>query len=121
MEEEINPGLRPDNEEQKYSEEEKHMLIRNYFVANKAVFPSLRSRIFIWALVLTLSGIFIIAYFEKTYSTIIFGAVVFLIGILLGYKWIIPYFIQKRGFSRVPNSEEMDIWLIEDIKTEIGI
>ncbi len=112
-------GLVPDEEEIVLDEERKRMLIKNYFFANRADFPSwfeyyIKVAYFFFAL-----GLVFLIYFNTNIFSILLGSISVFLGIFFVRKWLKPYKEQNKKYAERPTSEEMDEWLIEDIQNII--
>lgn len=112
-------GLVPDEEEEVIDEQKKRMLIKNYFFANRADFPSwfeyhIKIAYFFFAL-----GLVCLLYLNTRILTVLLGSISIFLGILFVRKWLKPYKEQNKRYSERPSSEQMDEWLIEDIQNII--
>lgn len=105
-----------EEENQNLDEETRRMLMKNYFFVNRAEFPSYTARIIKWGYFFFGFGLFFILYFEKQLPTLVIGALSLLLGFIVFYKWITPYLDKKRLFDSRPTYEQMNNWLIKDLK-----
>jgi len=97
----------------------KRMLIRNFFVVNKAVFPSWLDFYIKFAYLMFAIGFVFIVYFNTTILSIFIGAIFILLTVVFVLKWLKPYRAQVKLFEQLPTLEQMYAWLIDDIKTLI--
>lgn len=91
-------------------------LMRNYFFINKATFPSYTAYMIKLGYFFFGVGLVLIFYFKSAVPTLILGAISLGLGFWSFYKWISPYFIERRIYEDRPTLEQMNSWLIKDIK-----
>ncbi len=101
------------------TEERKRHLIKNFFVVNKAErLPYTHTLLIITYISFALAIIFIF-YFNTTFFTIIIGGLCIAYGLLHIKRWNDPYKVQQKIYNELPNSQQMDAWLLEDINTMV--
>ncbi len=84
-----------------------------WFTVQGAKYPSLSNIIYISS-ASALFGIFVIIFFNKTE---VLGLIFILLGLVLLYVWLKPYFYDKKLFASRPSDALMDEWLIEELHT----
>ncbi len=84
-----------------------------WFTVQGAKYPSLSNIIYISS-ASVLFGIFVIVFFNKTE---VLGLIFILLGLVLLYVWLKPYFYDKKLFESRPPDALMDEWLIEELHT----
>lgn len=114
-----NPNDRNPFAEQELSEEERRMLIDNYFKINHVEFPSLLSGHAILAYVGALMGLIMIFYLKRAVPTVIVSLSCFVFAFWHFYRFIIPYLNTKKLFAQRPSDEQMVAWLIKDLKETV--
>ena len=122
MEEQIksdNPNSRNPFAEQELSEEERRMLIDNYFKINHVEFPSLLSGHAILAYVGVLIGLIMIFYLKRAVPTVIVVLSCFIFAFWHFYRFITPYLATRKLFAQRPTEEQMLAWLIKDLKENV--
>jgi len=94
----------------------RRMLMRNYFFVNRAEFPSYTAYMIKLAAFFFVTGLVIIIYFKSELPTLILGSISLGLGFWAFSKWITPYFAERRKYEARPSLEQMNSWLIKDIK-----
>ena len=97
----------------------RNFLTRNYFFLNKPSMPTWRAKYFLISYLTIGSGIFFILYFNKVFFTITVGTLSILTGIFSAYKAMKPYLAEKEKFSNRPTDDQIENWLLRDIKNNI--
>ncbi len=105
-----------DQEEEQIDEATKRQLIKNFFQFNKAKFPSFWEFNILVTYVSVALGLFFIFYFQPSIVTFILAVVSIATGFYFAIKWIEPYYREKQKYSFRPTAEQMEAWLVEDIK-----
>ena len=102
--------------EYELSEEDRRMLIKNYFKINHVEFPSLTSGHALLAYAGTLMGLIMIFYLKNAVPTVLVSLSCFVFAFWHYYRFIMPYLTQKKIFAQRPTEEQMMAWLIRDLK-----
>ncbi len=103
-------------QEPQIDEATKRQLIKNYFQFNTAQFPSLKEFNILVTYVAVAMGLFFIFYFQPSTVTFILAVASIAIGFVFALKWIEPYYKERQKYSFRPSKEQMEAWLIEDIR-----
>ncbi len=99
-----------------YTEEERRRLINNFFKVSHVELPSfLDSRMLLVYLGIFI-GLVLMFYLKKALPTVIFCAVCFGFSFWQFYKVFTPYWYKKKIFSMRPNEDQINAWLVKDIK-----
>ncbi len=103
----------------KITPEMKTSLMKNYFSINKVEFPSFYAGYILMTYLFLGLALFILIYFRNVIMTYIF--VLILVGVAFYYtfKWLTPYYAQKREYDNTPTTDQMENWLIRDIKENV--
>ncbi len=103
----------------KITPEMKTALMKNYFSINKAEFPSFYAGHILMAYLFLGLALFVLIYFRNVITTYII--VLILVGIAFYYtfKWLTPYYSKKREYANTPTTDQMENWLIRDIKENV--
>lgn len=97
----------------------KTMLMKNYFFVNKAKFPSFfAGNVFMAYLFLGLA-IFVVIYFRPVFMTYLFALILIVVAFFYTFRWVTPYYNQKQKFSKRPTTDQMENWLIKDIRNTV--
>ena len=105
-----------DTKKQEINDDTKQFLKKNYFNINKPKFPSWTARNIIIAYFAVGFGIFFMFYFESVITTFVVGTISILIGFIFFYRWMKPYYSQKSKFDKRPTDNQIENWLLQDIK-----
>ncbi len=103
----------------KIDEATKRQLIKNFFQYNEATFPSFWDFNILVTYITISLGLFFIFYFEPSIVTFILAGASIAVGFYFAIKWIEPYYKEKQKYSFRPTSDQMEAWLIEDIKNVV--
>lgn len=114
-----NSGPKPLAQRNEFTEEERRLLINNYFKVNKVELPSFTSGRIILVYIGIFMGLVLMLYLKKAVPTILFSSSCFVFAFWHFYKFITPYFQTKRLFAQRPTEEQMVSWLIKDIKNVV--
>jgi hypothetical protein len=101
------------------SEEQRRLLINNYFKAGKIELPSFTKGRIILVYAGVFLGIVLMFYLKKAVPTVIFCSSCFVFAFWHFYKFITPYFQVKRMLSQRPDDQQMISWLIKDLKNTV--
>ena len=104
------------SQEPKIDEGTKRELIKNFFHYNKVLFPSFVEVNILITYISVILGLFIVFYFNPSFPTYLLATLFLAIGFYYALKWIEPYYQKRREYSRRPNADLMQYWIIEDIK-----
>jgi len=102
--------------EQQINEQTKRLLIKNFFSYNVAKFPSFWDYNIIITYISVALGIFILFYFRFSIVTILLATASIANGFYFAIRWVEPYYQQRKQFSFRPTAEQMEYWLVEDIR-----
>ncbi len=94
----------------------KEMLKKNYFFVNKVKFPSFFAGSVMMAYLFVGIAIFAIFYFRPVLTTYIFAAILFAVAFFYTFRWVKPYYAQKQKFALRPTNNQIENWLVEDIR-----
>ncbi len=108
-----------EEEAKKKELEKRQFLKKNFFFVNKAEFPSWWAKYIQLAYFSVGFAVFFIAYFNTVLVTILVSSASMLIGIWAMYKWLTPYLEKKNKFSERPSENQMESWLIQEIKKDV--
>lgn len=108
-----------ENQEPEIDLEKRQFLKKNFFFVNQAKFPSWWGKYIQIAYFSIGFSIFFISYFNFVFVTVLVSSIGMLIGIWATYKWIRPYLDQKAKFSERPTEDQMEAWLIQEIKKDV--
>ncbi len=103
-------------EKKTIDEATKRQLIKNFFHYNEAKFPSFYDFNILVTYITVALGLFFIFYFRPSIVTFLLAAASIATGFYFAIKWIEPYYKEKQQYSFRPTGEQMEAWLIEDIK-----
>ncbi|MBN2893831.1 MAG: hypothetical protein JXL97_18320 [Bacteroidales bacterium] len=99
--------------------EMKTMLMKNYFFVNKVKFPSFFAGSVFMAYLFMGLAIFVILYFEKVLMTYLFATLLVVVAFFYTFRWFTPYFSQKQKYAKRPSTDQMENWLIKDIRETV--
>ena len=108
-----------DTKKQENNDDTKQFLKKNYFYINKPKFPSWTAKNIIIAYFTVGFGIFFMFYFESVITTFVVGTLSILVGFIFFYRWMQPYYSQKSKFDKRPTDNQIENWLLQDIKKYI--
>ncbi len=94
----------------------KSMLKKNYFFINKAKFPSYFAGNILMAYFFIGLAIFIVFYFQKVFMTFLIVFALVIVAFIYTFRWLSPYRAEKQTYSQRPTTDQMENWLIQDIK-----
>lgn len=114
-----NPNDKNPFAEHELSEEDRRLLIDNYFRINHVEFPSLLSGHALLAYAGALLGLIMIFYLKNAVPTIIVSLSCFVFAFWHFYRFIMPYLETKRIYAKRPKEEQMISWLIKDLKENV--
>ncbi|MBR2888605.1 MAG: hypothetical protein IKB95_10285 [Bacteroidales bacterium] len=114
-----NPNSRNPFAEHELSEEDRRLLIENYFKINHVEFPSLLSGHAILTYIGAFLGLVMIFYLKNAIPTVIVSLSCFVFAFWHFYRFIIPYLNTKKLFAMRPKEEQMIAWLIKDLKENV--
>ncbi len=97
-------------------ENTKRQLIKNFFHFNKAKFPSWYATDILVTYISVALGLFFLFYFRPTIVTFLLSAASLAVGFYFAMKWIEPYYKQQKEFSFRPSPDQMEYWLVQDIR-----
>lgn len=97
----------------------RQFLKKNFFFVNKAEFPSWWEKYIQIAYFSVGFGIFFIVYFNTVLITILVSSASMFVAFWAMYKWIKPYLDSKAKFSERPTENQMESWLIQEIKKDV--
>ncbi len=97
----------------------KTMLMKNYFFVNKAKFPSFFAGSVFMAYLFVALSIFVVLYFEKVLMTYIFATLFIVVAFFYTFRWFTPYLAQKQKYAKRPTTDQMENWLIKDIRYNV--
>lgn len=103
------------NETIEISPEFRETLKRNYFLANKAQFPSFFAGSVIMAYLFTGLAIFFVLYFRAVFLTFFFAIIFIVVAFIYTFRWLKPFYDQKRLYQKRPTHTIIEKWLVEDI------
>lgn len=106
-------------EYQEITPELKTLLMKNYFFVNKAKFPSFFAGSALMSYIFIAISLFVVVYFEHVFWTYLFAVILVSVAFLYTFRWVTPYFVQKRKFSKRPTTDQMENWLIRDIRDTV--
>ena len=101
------------------TEEQRRLLINNYFKAGKIELPSFTKGRIILVYAGVFLGIVLMFYLRKAVPTVIFCSACFVFAFWHFYKFITPYFQVKRMLSQRPEDKQIVSWLIKDLKNTV--
>lgn len=101
------------------TEEQRRLLINNYFKAGKIELPSFTKGRIILVYAGVFLGIVLMFYLKKALPTVIFSTSCFVFALWHFYKFITPYFQVKRMLSQRPEDGQIVSWLIKDLKQTV--
>ena len=101
------------------TEEQRKMLIHNYFKVGKVQLPSLVKGRIILVYIGVFMGFLLMFYLRKALPTVIFCSACFVFAFWHFYKFITPYFQIKRMLSQRPEDAQIVSWLIKDLKNTV--
>ncbi|MBR4266065.1 MAG: hypothetical protein IKQ46_08440 [Bacteroidales bacterium] len=101
------------------TEEERRLLINNYFKVNKVKLPSFTQGKILFVYLGVFLGILLMIYLKNAVPTIIFSGACFVFAFWHFYKFMTPYFQIKRLLAERPTEEQMLSWLIKDFKNTV--
>lgn len=104
---------------QELTEEDRRILINNYFKVNHVELPSFTKGRILLVYIAVFLGLVLVFYLRNAVPTIIFSSSCFVFAFWQFYQFIQPYFQQRRIFSKRPTEEEMSIWLVKDLKETV--
>ncbi len=103
-------------EKKTIDEATKRQLIKNFFHYNEAKFPSFYDFNILVTYITVALGLFFIFYFQPSVVTFLLAAASIATGFYFAIRWIEPYYKERQQYSFRPTGEQMEAWLIEDIK-----
>lgn len=101
------------------TEEQRRLLINNYFKAGKIELPSFTKGRIILVYAGIFLGVVLMFYLKKAVPTVIFSTSCFVFALWHFYKFITPYFQVKRMLSQRPEDGQIVSWLIKDLKQTV--
>ncbi len=101
------------------TEEERRLLISNYFRVNNVELPSFTKGRIILVYIGILLGFILMMYLKSAVPTVIFCTACFAFSFWHFYQFIKPYFHERRLYSKRPQPDEMCSWLVKDFKETV--
>ena len=101
----------------KVTPELKKKLKRNFFHLNKPKFPSWYARDILLSYLSIVGALFVAFYFNWTSFvtyTLVIGLII--LAFYFAYRWVTPYFKELQQYKLMPSANQMENWLIKDIK-----
>ncbi len=99
--------------------EVKEMLKKNYFFVNKAKLPSFFAQSMLFAYFFVGLFLFILLYFRPTVYTYLLATISLVIAFIYIFRWLKPYTAQVRQYKLQPTTDQMEKWLIEDLRDHV--
>jgi len=96
--------------------ETKTLLKKNYFFVNKAKFPSYTGGNILLVYLFLGISVFVLIYFKPVTMTYIFATILVIMSFIFSYRWLSPYYESKLKFARRPTHDQMENWLVRDIR-----
>ncbi len=97
----------------------KKTLMKNYFFINKAKFPSYFENNVLIAYLFLALAFFVLFYFRSVVTTYIFVVIFIIVAFFFSFKWLTPYFEDKKTYKNRPSTDQMENWLIRDIRENV--
>lgn len=104
---------------QQIDSEMKTLLMKNYFFVNKAKFPSFFAGSVFMAYLFMGLAFFVVFYFKAVMMTYLFAGLLVIVAFFYTFRWFTPYFAQKQKYSKRPTTDQMENWLIKDIREQV--
>lgn len=102
-----------------YTEEERRMLINNFFKVNHVELPSFTSGRIILVYIGIFMGLVLMFYLKRAVPTVLFCTACFVFAFWQFYLFIKPYFQTRRLYAMRPLQDEMCTWLVKDLKETV--
>ena len=106
-------------ETQQIAPEVKTFLMKNYFFVNKAKLPSFFAGSVLMAYFFMGVAFFVVFYFEAVLMTYLFAGLLVIVAFFYTFKWFTPFFNQKQKFTKRPTTNQIENWLIKDIREHV--
>ncbi len=101
----------------KITPEIKQLLKRNFFYLTKPAFPSWYARDILISYFMIALAAFLAIYLQWTsFATVIMVITPVILAFYFAYKWFAPYMRELDKSKMMPTSDQMENWLIKDIK-----
>ncbi|MCQ2251818.1 MAG: hypothetical protein MJZ61_00055 [Bacteroidales bacterium] len=101
------------------TEEERRLLISNYFKVNHVELPSFTKGRILLVYIAVFLGLLLIFYLKNAVPTVIFSSACFVFAFWQFYQFIQPYFQLRRLYAQRPTADEMCTWLVKDLKDTV--
>ncbi|MCQ2249507.1 MAG: hypothetical protein MJZ66_00210 [Bacteroidales bacterium] len=98
------------------TEEQRRVLIGNYFRINHVELPSFTKGRILLTYIFVFLGFLMMLYLKSAVPTVIFCSACFVFAFWQFYLFIKPYFHERRLFAKRPQESDMCSWLVKDLK-----